>query len=365
MKYKDDWAQTKEHFKTWWAHGSIGRPMMKVVARRDKPIEPLEDIEPSQTPEALHLDVERRAKELRNFCKTHIFMAESFPSLDINIGPGSMATYLGSEPNFSWDTVWYTECVKPDWKEWGELKYDPDNYWWKRHLELIERGKELAGDDFLVNIPDIIESIDILAAMRGAQQFCFDLIDEPDVVKEYIRQIDELYFMYYDPIYDIVKDEEGGSSYTVFDIWGPGRIAKVQCDFSAIMSPKQFEEFFIPSLSYQCQRLDYAMYHLDGMDAIKHLDALMQVEELDALQWTPGAGKEDGGSELWYPIYDKVRAAGKSLWVSIEQGDVYEWIIKANKLVKRYGSDGLYLLFPVMNVDDASRLIEKAEKNWI
>lgn len=364
MRYKENWEEAKQRFKAWWEHSKIDRPVLRLIARRKEPIEPLEPVDPPQTPEALHLDVERRVKELRNFCCTHIFMAEAFPSLDINIGPGSMATYLGSEPKFAWDTVWYTQCVKPDWREWGPLKYNPDNHWWKRHLELMRKGQALAHGDFLVNIPDIIESIDILSAMRGPQQFCYDLIDEPGVVKDYIRQIDDLYFIYYDAMYNIIKGEDGSSSFTAFDIWGPGKTAKVQCDFSALMSPKQFREFFVPSLRQQCQKLDYTLYHLDGPDAIKHLDALMEVEELTALQWTPGAGKPDGGNELWYPIYDKVKAAGKSLWISLDEGNADELIAKADRLVKRYGSDGLYLLFPVMEEEDALKILARAEKEW-
>lgn len=53
-------------------------------------------------------------------------MAEAFPSVEINIGPGSMATYLGSEPYFAWDTVWYAPCVKEDWRRFGPLKYDAE-----------------------------------------------------------------------------------------------------------------------------------------------------------------------------------------------------------------------------------------------
>ena len=87
------------------------------------------------------------------------------------------------------------------------------------------------------------------------------------------------------------------------------------------------------------------IYHLDGPDAIMHVDALMEVEELTALQWTPGAGNPDGGSERWYPMYDRVKAAGKSLWIMLEEGSTDELIDKADKLVKRYGRDGLYLLF--------------------
>ncbi|NPV53617.1 MAG: trimethylamine corrinoid protein 2 [Firmicutes bacterium] len=355
--YKRDWGEAKERFIAWWNHSSIGRPMLRIIARRSHPMEPIEPVQPPKDPEALHLDPERLVKEMRNFCRTHIFMAEAFPSVDLNIGPGSMATYLGSEPNFAWDTVWYTPCVRENWRRHGPLKYDVDNHWWKRHVESVKRAKELADKDMLVNIPDIVENVDILAAMRGPQEFCFDLVDEPELVKDYIHQIDELYFRYYDVFYDIVADDDGSSSYTAFSIWGPGKTAKLQCDFSALMSPKQFREFVQPSLRKQCKRLDYSLYHLDGPDAIKHLDALMEIDELDALQWTPGAGKPDGGSELWYPIYDKAKSAGKSLWIGISDGTVEDWIEKATKLVNRYGSDGLYLLFPVMEETDAEALM--------
>jgi 5-methyltetrahydrofolate--homocysteine methyltransferase len=159
-------------------------------------------------------------------------------------------------------------------------------------------------------------------------------------------------------MYEIVKGDNGSSSYTAFAIWGPGKTAKIQCDFSAIMSPKQFREFVQPSLKKQCQKLDYTLYHLDGPDAIKHLDALMEIEELDALQWTPGA------DERWYPIYDRVKKANKSLWISLENGGLEDWIKKSDKLVRRYGSDGLYLLFPIMEEEEALRLIDKAERDW-
>lgn len=363
MRYKDNWEETKRRFIAWWKHSKIGRPMMRVIAKLKEPIEPLEPVELPKTPFEYHLDVERKIKELRNFCRTHLFLAESFPSLDINIGPGSMATYLGSEPVFSSETVWYNPCIT-NWQEFGPLKYDENNYWWKLHLELIRKAKELAKDDFLVNIPDIIESIDILASLRGAQNLIYDLIDTPEIVKEYIKQIDELYFKYYDAMYEIVKDSDGGSSYTVFSIWGPGKTAKVQCDFSAVMSPRQFKEFFIPSLTYQCNRLDYVLYHLDGPDAIKHLPAVLGVEKVDAIQWTPGAGKPDGGSEDWYPIYEMVKKAGKSLWISLEEGKFDDWVKKADKIVKNFGSDGLYLLFPVMELEEAKELIKKAEMDW-
>jgi hypothetical protein len=363
MKYKENWQETKERFDSWWRRENTDRPLMRIVAKRKAPIEELESVVLPNAPEDSYLDVDNIVKKYRNFLKTHKFMAEAYPNLDLNLGAGSMALYLGSDPVFAWDTIWFRECVK-DWHQFGSLRFNPENYWWKKHIELLSRAKELSHGDFLINIPDIIENVDILSAMRGPQEFCFDLIDEPDLIHDYVKQIDNLYFKYYDSAYDIVKDKERGSSYTAFNVYGSGKTAKVQCDFSALMSPTQFREFVQPSLRKQCKQLDHSIYHLDGPDAIRHLDALMEIEELDALQWTPGTGKPDGASEEWYRIYDKVRNADKSLWIEIHEGDFNQWTAGASKLVNRYGSRGLYLLFPKMEEEQAEELLRRSENNW-
>lgn len=361
MQYKNNWEETKQRFEAWWNCEKMDRPLLRLVVKREEPVEALEGVVNPLTPKELHLDVDRIVKQYRNYYRTHELWAEAFPAIDLNIGPGSMALYLGSEPNFAWDTVWFKESVD-DWGIRGELKYDAENYWWKRHVEMINRGQALSKGELLVNIPDIIENVDILAAMRGPQDFCYDLIDEPELMKKYIEQIDELYFRYYDTMYEMVKGEDGSSSFTAFHIWGMGKVAKVQCDFCALMSPAQFREFIQPSLRKQCSRLDHSLYHLDGPDAIKHLDALMEIEELDALQWTPGAGKPDGLNEGWYPIYDKVRAAGKALWIPIADGDFTRWIDGAERLLNRYGKSGIYLLFPDVEKWQADEILRKFSK---
>jgi len=363
MKYKENWSETQAHFNAWWNRKSFGRPLMRVVARRKLPLGELEPVKEPKSPMEFHLDVERKVIEMRNYCKSYVFMAEAFPYIDLNLGPGSLATYLGTEPVFAWDTVWYKECAE-NLEDLKKLSFDENNHWWKLHLEMIQKAQVNSKDDFLVSIPDLIENIDILSAMRGPQNLCYDLIDEPEKVKEYVSQIDDLYFKYYNMLYDIVKSEDGSCCYTAFSVWGMGKTAKVQCDFSALLSPLQFREFIVPSLRKQLSKLDNSIYHLDGPDAIRHLDALMEIEELDALQWTAGAGQPDGGSEKWYSIYDKVRTANKSLWIAIYDGKLEDWILCADKIVKRYGSAGIYLLFPEMEEEESQKLMEFAEMNW-
>ena len=363
MRFKEDWELTQEHFRAWWDRSRIRRPLMRVVARREQPLEALEKEEHHPTPEAGYLDMPGAVTRMRNYCRTHRFMAEAYPNLDVNLGPGSMAIYLGSTPVFSWDTVWYKECLE-EASQMENLAFDSHNPWWLRHLAMVREAQALAKGEFLVNIPDIIENIDILSAMRGPQPFCFDLMDDPESVKKGCSIIDDMYFRYYDAFYDLIKSADGSSSYTAFNIWGPGKTAKVQCDISAMLSPDQFREFVLPSLTKQCESLDHALYHLDGPDAIRHLDALMEIPQLDALQWTAGAGQPDGGDQRWYPIYEKVRGANKSLWIQISDGTIEDWIRSADALVRTFGSDGLYLLFPEMEEGEAIRLMDHAESRW-
>ena len=364
MINKKNWQETQNKWNNYWNRKNTGRPLMRVIAELEdkRDIEKEKELKPKDMKDK-YLNPERIVERYRYFCETHKFLGESFPNLSIDFGPGSLAAYLGSEVVFNEDTVWFEECVD-DWNNYKKLEYDPENTWFKKHIDLFKQVKELAGNDFLVCIPDIMENIDVLSSMRGAQNTIFDMMDEPDEVKERINQVDDLYFQYYDQFYNIVKDEEGGSCYTVFQIWGPGKTAKLQCDFSAMISPNQFREFIKDSLEKQAKLLDYVIYHLDGPDAIHHLDALMEIEEIDALQWTSGDYGPDGTFEEWYDIYDKAVDAGKGLWVKVYSGKFEEWLERLDKLVARYGSNALFLYFDPMPIDQANRLLEHAEKNW-
>lgn len=347
-------------FEQWW-HGELtGRPLMYVAARREAAQRPME--RPAM-PEDFYTDVdyllaahEARACGLR-------YLAEGFSSFSADLGPGSLALYLGAEPNFQWDTVWYRPCME-DLKGHPPLRYDPDNRWWRLHQQMMGRAQAAAQGRFRVNIPDMIENIDILAAMRGPQDTLYDLMDEPEAVMERLEEIDQVYFNYYDAFYQMLKAPDGSSSYTAFHILGRGRVAKIQCDFSAMMSPQQFRQFILPSLRRQTERLDHSLYHLDGPDAIRHVPCLMELTQLDALQWTCGAGQPDGGCSRWDPIYDQVTEAGKSLWVMLQDGGVQDWIRGAERLMDKYGKHRFYFVFPEMSEWDADILMKRADEAW-
>ena len=99
-----------------------------------------------------------------------------------------------------------------------------------------------------------------------------------------------------------------------------------------------FEEFVRPYLAEQCAQLDYAMYHLDGTNALQHLDILLDMPEIDAIEWTPQAGLPGGGAPEWHDLYRRIKAAGKAVQVvSITPPEVIP-------LLDAVGPEGVYVL---------------------
>ena len=157
---------------------------------------------------------------------------------------------------------------------------------------------------------------------------------------------------------ELIKSPEGHVPFMAFNTWAPGRAAKVQCDFSAMISPDMYAEFVLPHLQRQCRRLDYTVYHLDGPDAIRHLDAVLTIPEINAVQWEPGAGNPHTGDKVWWdPIWRKVYAAGKSAFLHGVPPD------EIKPFVEEFGQDGTLVITAVATEDQALKLMDDS-LNW-
>ena len=184
----------------------------------------------------------------------------------------------------------------------------PENFYWNFTLRLAQEQLRLGAGKFLTSFPDLIEGLDTLAAMRGTEALLYDLLERPDWVHDSLGRITESYFECYDALYSLIHDERGGSH---FWCWAPGRLARLQRDFSAMISPAMFQEFMVPVLAAMTERLDFSIYHWDGPGAIPHLPHLLGLSRLDMIQWTPGAGALPVWDRRWWPLYHRIIEAGK------------------------------------------------------
>lgn len=314
LRYRPDWLAARERLGEWWNGGDIGRPAMFVYVPREAPIEDIPEIPPPPGCLARNYTTKSfdyRVNYAQRACVSTHYLGEAVPSISSgDVGANSLALYLGCKGEEAPETVWFEEFIHdPDRDTFG---YGPDNFYWTFTLDVLRRVKPLAEGKFLQAFPDFIEGLDTLAAMRGTEQLLTDLIERPDWVRCALRRITDLYFRYYDVTYDLIRDEVGGS---VFWTWAPGRAAKLQCDFSAMISPGMFRDFMVPILGEMTERVSYSIYHWDGPGAITHHDALLALPRLNMIQWTPGAGVEPDWHERWWPLHHMTLDAGKKLMI--------------------------------------------------
>lgn len=368
--FKDNYEETQQRFGAYFHGGRTGRPLLNIwTPRTDKyklDIQPME-VRPFDSAEDIYTNTDKNYANCFNYNLRNRPREEAFPNFSMNLGAGSLALYLGSEPIFAPETVWFGRVTGDNepYDKLLPLKYDENNRWWKTHLDIIKRQKELAYDtDIMICIPDLIENLDILASLRGAEQLCYDIYDYPEGIRAALENISELYPLYFDKIYDLIKDKNGASAYTAFSIMGKGKTAKLQCDFSALINKEQFKALVIPSLRKQCGEMDNVLYHLDGPECIQHAEALMTLDGIGALQWTPGAANPAAGDECWDDLYRTVLDAGRGLWLSLWDYGREEAIARADRLVKKFGSRGFYFLFGGMSEKEADELLILAESDW-
>jgi len=352
--WKGDWSESRRRLAAWWRGEVPDRPALSLMAPR---VRPIEDIPAFEAPADLYsrwILAEYRINVAEREMASTQYLGEAFPYFDTHIGPGSLALFLGSEPIFADTTVWYQPCI-PDEGLSKPLEFDVGNKWWKSQVRLVEEGVKHSRGRYLVCMPDLIEGLDTLSSLRGKKQLLLDLRRRSDFVHEKLSEINGLYFQYFDEIRKIISDDVGGNCFSAFRIWGPGRTAKLQCDFSAMISPAMFKEFVAPYLAEQCEKLDCSVYHLDGTDCVRHLDALLGISGLKAIQWTPQSGRPGTGSATWFEMYKRILGAGKSLLLlDVEPHEV-------KPLLHSIGTKGVLIATTARTIDEAQKLLQWTE----
>jgi len=352
--WKEDWDKSRKNFIDWWE----GKGLVITFFPPLKTNKQYEDIPEPPVPEDIKdrwTDPVYRARKAEYELSGTFFGGDAFPYFDTHIGPGNLATFLGSEPEFSDDTVWFKPVILNPERN-PILKFNRHNFWFKKQMAIIEQGLKISRGRFLVGMPDLIQNIDILAALRGTENILTDMIDRPDFVKHKLKEINRVYFDAFDTIYEKIKDELDGNSYSAFHIWGPGKTAAVQCDSSVMFSTTMFRKFVLPSLTEQCQFLDYSLFHLDGSQGLHQLDAVLEIEELNAVEFTPEYGAPGGGDPQWFDLYKKILINGKSVQaVFVKPSDVIP-------LLDTVGSEGIFLMVQAQSVEEAEKLLENIEK---
>ena len=349
--WKANLEETKKHYTDWWNQKGV---VLNMWEHFQNGVKPHADIPMPKAPLDLNqkwFDPQWRAEYLDWYVSHSSLKADMLPVANAQLGPGSLAAILGGVFEGGEDTIW----IHPNPNFTDDLTFDPNHPNWLLHKELLKACKAKANGNYYVGMPDLMEGMDVLAALKGTDKVLLDTVMQPEVLEKQMQQINDIYFRVFDELYDIIREGDE-MAFCYFSAWAPGKRTKLQCDISTMINEEDYRRFAQPFLREQCQKIDYTLYHLDGVGAQHHLPALLEIKELNAIQWTPGVGEPQGGSPKWYDLYRRILNGGKSImacWVTLDE---------LRPLLENIGTDGVHLEMDFHNEDEVEQAMEIVEQ---
>jgi hypothetical protein len=243
--------------------------------------------------------------------KSTVYMGDAIPLMWPNLGPDFFPSLYGGEITFTDDTSYIQPFLK-SWDDADLASLSFEHPYWKKMEELYAAFLDAGKNMFYTGWPDLHPGADCLVGIRGPQQMAIDLFDEPDAIKQMLSRVTADFLKVYDHYYD--KLTAAGQACTGW----PGIVSTRKWhvpsnDFSYMIGPEQFDEFFLPGLKEECNRVEASVHHLDGVGCLRHLDSLLSIKSLNAVQWIWGAGH--GTVTDWIDVFKKIQTAGKGVQI--------------------------------------------------
>jgi len=240
------------------------------------------------------------------------WLADAFPFHFVNLGPGSLAAFMGCRTTPQPTTLWQEPLID-DWATAPTLCLHEDNPCWLAAQAITRESIAASRGRWITSMTDIGGAMDITSYFRGPEALCADLLEHPDDVRRSEEAVLKGWFQVYDRLAPQLLADSGGTCGWI-GLWYPGRTYPLQCDFSCMIGPAMFRDFALPILHRQAAGLDVAVYHLDGPGAIRHLEAICEVPGIRSIQWIPGAGASQDVAD-WMDLYRRILELDRNLFM--------------------------------------------------
>jgi hypothetical protein len=337
-----NWPEMKQRYLDFWAHRRpTDRPLMHVQ------VMPAQEPAPPDPPGDAWLEPEVAIRRQEQFDTTWTFFAELFPKRQPPIGPNTLGAYVGAKPWHDGYTMWL-EPTLDDWAQVESVRFDPGNRYWQATLRQIDYVIEHYGGRVMLGQVDLGGPLDVVGALRGTQRMCYDVVDQPDRVRDLCDRLAEIWKQFYDIQVDLLRPYADGGSCCWLPMWGPGRVGIVQDDLGLLVGADDYQRLVLPSIRTMLAHVDHGVYHFHA--AARHLlDLLLDLPELHAIQY----GVDPNSPPILECMDDlaRIQQAGKGLFVGILKPE------EVAPIRETLDPTSLVLLVQCDNIDQAQAVV--------
>ncbi len=353
MLYCENWEKIQKRYLEFWARENHDRPLLSIQILKDNHEKP-----PVSSHSSLRerwMDTEYVLKKENWYMRNTLYLGEAFPAFNPNLGPDVFAAGYGAELEFGENTSWAKHVLgDQDVEAYQGFRLNMQNAYYQKIEEITKAAVEDGKDKYLVGVTDLHPGADCLVSLRGPQELCYDVYDNPDFIRRGTMDILPDFQKVFEHLHTLTTKYQKGSTCWM-PLWHPGKWYVPSCDFSCMISKEQYEELIVEEIEKETEYLDASIYHLDGPDALRHLDRILQIPKLNGVQWVYGAGQPTASH--WLPVIKKIQDAGKCLVIEVRAEEL-------DLLLSEVKPEGAFFQVKgVRSEEHARAILKSAEKS--
>jgi hypothetical protein len=336
----------------WFEGAIIDRAPIRFMAHNAF-VEAAQAAYPSDNLRDRWFDAEFQVETFVRSIRGKTFQGETFPVFWPNLGPEVYAAFYGAQLEYGDVTSWSIPAVR-GWGDMARLKLNMQNVYFKKLDEMTRIALERCPGQFMVGYTDLHPGVDCAAAWRDPQQFCLDLIENPDQAAALIEIAIADFETIYDHFDDMLKAHDQ-LSVSWMGIPSFGRMHIPSCDFSTLISPRMFEQFCLPVLQREVKTMTHNVFHIDGRGVARHRETIFSVPEVHAIQWVQGVG-DDLPIMQWVPLIKEIQAH-KPVIVDLNKNELDDFMAAVRP-------EGIFLWVASDDEEEERALLKRVEQ-WV
>ena len=327
-----------------------GRALIHIKSCDSLDIPPMPPLNSFSFPDDTERYLDMRAEREYAFPRFHEGIDDDYiPSVSPWYGIAEHTAFLGGKVDFTPDTTFQHQICE-NIEDCEKLTLDPENMWIKLVVGGIKYLREKWGEYIPVKMRGADGPSDIANAVRGTDIF-YDIYDEPEALSRLMDFCAEAANFTLD-LQRAEATEIAGGRITGFGLWMPGKcMGQLSEDFSTMVSPDVYEEFFLPALEKCVADCDMAMLHTHSLGQ-KLLPLFAKIDKIRLIELS-----SDPNSDRAVTVFRKYHEELKDKNVIV--APTYEELCGMGDLLE---SSKTIIWYYAKDEDDAKRALEAVEK---